>query len=173
MRSTPRLRAPALSSVARCSPLRRASSPMRWLSSSQRSTCSVLRRSEALGPFVPLVAGDVLGVGEVVALAGIVVVVSLEGLTAAISLAAVVAVVVLARVGTLARLGMPAEFSGLPPPSEPPELLAVGHAGSTGRELDMLMDARTCADEANTISAATLATVILFIVRPRMDDAPT
>jgi hypothetical protein len=29
------------------------------------------------------------------------------------------------------------------------------------------MDAKTCADEAKTISAATLATVILFIVRPR------
>ena len=170
MRSRPRLRAPAPSSAARWSPLRRASSPMRWLSSSQRSTCSVLRRSEALGPFAPLVVGDVLLVGVVVALEGIVVVVALEGLTAAIALAGVVAVVVLARVGTLARLGMPAELSGLPPPSE---LLAVGHAGSTGRELDMLIDARACTAEANTISAATPATVILFIVRPRMDDVPT
>jgi hypothetical protein len=54
----------------------------------------------------------------------------------------------------------------------PAALPVVGHPGSTGCGLDKLMEARACAVEANTISPATLATVILFIVRPRMDDVP-
>jgi hypothetical protein len=65
---------------------------------------------------------------------------------------------------------MPAELSTLSLPVVPAALPVVGHPGSTGRGLDKLMEARACADEANTISAATPATVILFIVRPRMDD---
>ena len=175
MRSSPRLRAPALSSAARCTcgALRPATSSMRRVSSSQRSTCSLLRRSEALDPFVPLVARDVPVVGVVVALEGMVVVVALDGVTAVVTLAGVVTVVALARVGTPARLGMPAEFSGLSLPFVPAVLPVVGHTGSTGCGLDKLMDAGACADEANTISAATPATVILFIVRPRMDDVPT
>src|SRR5262245_30044612 len=114
MRSRPRLRAPALSSAARCTcgALRPATSSMRRVSSSQRSTCSVLRRSEALDPFVPLVVRDVSVVGVVVALEGMVGVVALDGATATVTLTGVVAVVALARVGTPARLGMPAEFSG-------------------------------------------------------------
>src|SRR5262245_7053372 len=173
MRSRPRLRAPEFSSAARwiCGALRPATSSMRRVSSSQRSTCSVLRLSEALDPFVPLVVRDVSVVGVAVAPEGMVVVVALDGVTALVALAGVVAVVALARVGALARLGMPAELSGLSLPFVPAVLPVVGHAGSTGCALDKLMGARTCADEANTISAAaTPATVILFIVRPRMDD---
>jgi hypothetical protein len=68
---------------------------------------------------------------------------------------------------------MPAELSTLSLPVVPAALPVVGHPGSTGRGLDKLMEARACADEANTISAATPATVILFIVRPRMDDVST
>src|SRR5262245_13652523 len=183
MRSRPRLRAPGLSSAARwtCDALRPATSSMRRVSSSQRWTCSVLRRSEALDPFVPLLVRDVSVVGVVVALEGMVVVVALDGVTAlvaltgvvaVVALAGVVAVVALARVGTPARLGMPAELSGLSLPFVPAALPVVGHAGSTGCVLDVVMDARACADEANTISAATPATVILFIVQPRMDDVP-
>ena len=112
-------------------------------------------------------------VGAVVALEGMVVVVALDGVTAIVALTGVVAVVALARVGTPARLGMPAEFSGLSLPFVPAALPVVGHPGSAGCWLDMLMDARTCADEAKTISAATLVIAILFIVRPRMDDVPT
>jgi hypothetical protein len=76
-------------------------------------------------------------------------------------------------VATLASPGMPAELSMVSLPFVPAALPVVGHPGSTGCGLDKLMDAGACADEANTISAATPATVILFIVRPRMDDVPT
>jgi len=77
-------------------------------------------------------------------------------------------------VATLASPGMPAELSMLSLPFVVPAVLpVVGHPGSTACGLDKLMDARTCADEAKTISAATPATVILFMVRPRVDDAPT
>ena len=76
-------------------------------------------------------------------------------------------------VATLASPGMPAELSMLSLPFVPAALPVVGHPGSIGCGLDKLIDARACADEANTISTAMLATVILFIVRPRMDDVPT
>src|SRR5262245_29386677 len=116
MRSRPRLRAPGLSSAARCTcdALRPATSSMRRVSSSQRSTCSVLRRSEAPDPFVPLVVRDVPVVGAVVALEGMVgvaldgvtVIVALSGVVTVVALAGAVALVALARVGTPARLGM-------------------------------------------------------------------
>jgi hypothetical protein len=98
-----------------------------------------------------------------------------EGTVAVVALEGMVAVAAAGRmvVATLASPDMPAELSELSLPSVPAALPVVGHPGSTGCELDMLMEARTCADEAKTISAATLATVILFIVRPRMDDVPT
>jgi hypothetical protein len=76
-------------------------------------------------------------------------------------------------VATLASPGMPVELSELSLPAVPVALPVVGHPGSTGCWLDMLMDARTCADEAKTISAATPVIAILFIVRPRVSDAPT
>jgi hypothetical protein len=76
-------------------------------------------------------------------------------------------------VATLASPGMPVELSELSLPSVPAAPPVEGHPGSAGCWLDMLMDASTCADEAKTISAATPATVILLIVRPRMNDAPT
>ena len=99
---------------------------------------------------------------------GTVVAVASEG-TAAIVVSERTAAVVAA----LARPGMPAGLlSELALPSLPAAPPVVGHPGSTGCWLDMLMEARTCADEAKTISAATPATVILFIVRPRVDDVP-
>jgi hypothetical protein len=185
MRSRPRLREPTLSSAARCScgALRRASSPMRWLSSSQRSTCSFLRRSSE--PVVALVARDVPvvvallapeGAVAVVAPEGMVAIVVSEGTGALVALEGMAAVAAAGRmvVATLASPGMPAVLSMLSLPFVVPAALpVVGHPGSTGCRLDMVMDARAGADEANTISPATLATVILFIVRPRMDDVPT
>jgi hypothetical protein len=175
MRSRPRLREPALSSTARCScgALRRASSPMRWLSSSQRSTCSVLRRSEE--PVVALVVRDVPVVVALLAPEGMVAVAVSEGAVAVVALEGMVAVAAAGRmvVATLASPGMPAELSEPSLPAVPAALPVVGHPAWTGCGLDKLMDARACADEAKTISAATLATVILFIVRPRMDDVPT
>jgi hypothetical protein len=98
-----------------------------------------------------------------------------EGAAAVVALERMVAVAAAGRmvVARLASPGMPAELSELSLASVPAAPPVVGHPGSTGCELDKLMDARTCADEAKTISAPTLATVILFIVRSRMDDVPT
>src|SRR5262245_10927606 len=95
--------------------------------------------------------------------------VALEGMVAVAAAAAAGRMVV----ATLASPGMPVELSELSLPAVPAALPVVGHPGSTGCWLDMLMDARTCADEAKTISAATPVIAILFIVRPRMDDVPT
>jgi hypothetical protein len=187
MRSRPRLREPVLSSAARCScgALRRAISPMRWLSSSQRSTCSVLRRSEEpVVTLVALVARDVPvvvallapeGAVAVVAPERMVAVVVSEGTAALVALEGTVAVAAAGRmvVATLASPGMPAELSMVSLPFVPAALPVVGHPGSTGCGLDKLMEARACADEANTISPATLAIAILFIVRPRINDVPT
>ena len=178
MRSRPRLREPALSSAPRwsCGALRRATSPMRWLSSSQRSTCSVLRRSEELVvAFVVLVARDVPVVVALLAPEGLLAVVVPEGTVAVVAVDGRAAVAAAGRmvVATLASPGMPAELSMLSLPFVPAALPVVGHPGSTGCWLDKLMDARACADEANTISPATLAIAILFIVRPRINDVPT
>jgi hypothetical protein len=178
MRSRPRLREPALSSAPRwsCGALRRATSPMRWLSSSQRSTCSVLRRSEELVvAFVVLVARDVPVVVALLAPEGLLAVVVPEGTVAVVAVDGRAAVAAAGRmvVATLASPGMPAELSMLSLPFVPAALPVVGHPGSIGCGLDKLIDARACADEANTISTAMLATVILYIVRPRMDDVPT
>src|SRR5262245_66080137 len=171
MRSRPRLREPALSAAARCScGVRRASSPMRWFSSSQRSTCSVLRRAEE--PVVGLVARDGPVVGALLASEGAVAVVAPEGMVAVVVSEGTGALVVLEGmvaaagrmvVATLASPGMPAELSMLSLPCVVPAVLpVVGHPGSTACGLDKLMEARACADEANTISPATLATAILF-----------
>jgi len=149
---------------------------MRWLVSSQRSTCSVLRRSEGLVvALVALVARDVPVVVALLAPEGMVAVVVSEGTATVVALEGIVAVAAAGRmvVATLASPGMPAELSMLSLPLVPAALPVVGHPGSSCCGLDRLMEARACADEANTISAATPAIVILFIVRPRMDDVPT
>jgi hypothetical protein len=155
------------------------------LSSSQRSTCSVLRRAkEPVVGLVALVAGDVSvvvallvpeGMVAVVVPGGTLGVVVPDGTVALVTLEGMVAVAAAGRmvVATLASPGMPVELSELSLPAVPAALPVVGHPGSTGCWLDMLMDARTCADEAKTISAATPVIAILFIVRPRMDDVPT
>ena len=106
---------------------------MRWVSSSQRSTCSVLRRSWR--PVVAPVAGDVPAVVGLLAPEGMAAVVVPEGVVAVGALEGMAAVAVPGRVaalvGALARPGAPAELS-LSLPSLPAALRVVGHPGSTG-----------------------------------------
>jgi hypothetical protein len=115
------------------------------------------------------------GAVAVVAPERMVAVVVSEGTAALVALEGTVAVAAAGRmvVATLASPGMPAELSMVSLPFVPAALPVVGHPGSTGCGLDKLMEARACADEANTISPTTLATAILFIVRPRINDVPT
>ena len=111
------------------------------------------------------------GMAAVLVPEGTVGVVVPDGTVALVTLVTLEGMVAVAAAGrmvvaTLASPGMPVELSELSLPAAPAALPVVGHPGSTGCWLDMLMDARTCADEAKTISAATPAIAILFMCDP-------